>query len=256
MDAAQSADEYGTVTAKYYDHTYAALRGSSGDAEFYRTLAQECGGPVLELGCGTGRVLGPIARDGLACTGLDASAGMLEVCRRTHPLANLRLVQSRMQCFDLRGDRFRLIFAAFRAVQHLYTVGDQLECLAAVRRHMAPGGRFAFDVFTPRLERVAVEDEAESEDARFQQDGMEVARYARVHRDRTAQLMDVWFRYECRRDGTALREEHVHIRMRYFFRFELEHLLARAGFTEVTFYGGFDRRPYDYASGETIVVAS
>src|SRR5204862_6591842 len=77
MSASPTADEYGTVTAKYYDHTYAALRGPTGDAEFYRRLARECGGPVLELGCGTGRVLGPIAQDGLPCVGLDASPAML-----------------------------------------------------------------------------------------------------------------------------------------------------------------------------------
>src|SRR5262245_58236780 len=140
MCAAPNTDEYGSVTAKYYDKTYEALRGASGDAEFYRALARECGGPVLELGCGTGRILGPIAHDGIACTGLDASAGMLAAFRRSDPPANVRLVQGRMQHFDLSPDRFQLIFAGFRAFQHLYTVDDQLACLAAVRRHLAPGG--------------------------------------------------------------------------------------------------------------------
>jgi ubiquinone/menaquinone biosynthesis C-methylase UbiE len=96
---------------------------------FHRELAREAGGPVLELGCGTGRVLLPIARDGIACTGLDSSEAMLEEFRRKSPPENLRLVRAPMQGFDLAEERLRLIFSAFRSFQHLLTVEDQLACL-------------------------------------------------------------------------------------------------------------------------------
>ena len=99
--------------------------------EFYRRLARESGGPVLELGCGTGRVLLPIAADGIACTGLDPSEAMLEELRRKRPPRNLRLVSGRMQDFDLAPERFALVFSAFRAFQHLLSVEDQLACLRA-----------------------------------------------------------------------------------------------------------------------------
>jgi hypothetical protein len=135
-----------------------------------------------------------------------------------------------MQRFDLTGERFGLVFSAFRAFQHLYTVEDQLACLACVRRHLAPAGRFAFDVFAPRLERTALIEEPEVVDLRFQHEGEDVVRYATVSRDRVVQILNVRFRYERWRDGRVIGNEHASFRMRWFWRYELEHLLARAGF--------------------------
>ena len=248
-------EDYGAVAGPYYDLTYAALRDPSGDREFYRALAREARGAVLELGCGSGRVLLGIAREGIPCTGLDASEEMLAVLRGKNPPPNLHLVLGRMQSFDLGPERFALIFSAFRAFQHLYTVEDQLACLARVRRHLLPGGLFAFDVFAPRLERVAVSNEPEAEDARFENEGEEVVRYASARRDRAAQMMEITHRYERRRDGRVVEERTFRSRLRYFFRYELEHLLARSGFTDLEFFGGFGRRRYDYVSGETVVLA-
>src|SRR5262245_12593437 len=153
-----SDDTYDRSIAQSYDAEYAVIRDPSGDRAFYADLAREAGGPVLELGCGTGRVLLPIAREGLvvACVGLDLSANMLDVLRAKGPPDNLSLVQASMTAFDLGEARFHLVFAAFRAFQHLCTVDEQLAALACVRRHLAPGGRFAFDVFAPDLARTAV----------------------------------------------------------------------------------------------------
>lgn len=248
-------DTYDVVAARFYDGTYGVLRDPIGDAAFYRALARDSGGPVLELGCGTGRVLLPIARDGLACTGLDPSPSMLDVLRQKGPPATLRLVQAAMQDFDLGPDRFALVYSAFRAFQHLYTVEDQLRCLACVRRHLAPGGRFAFDVFAPAHARLAIADEPEAEDARFTDGGDEVIRYATVSRDPATQTMRVHFRYERRRGGAVVGEERVEARLRYFFRFELEHLLARAGFAIEALYGGFDRRPFGADATDIVIGA-
>jgi SAM-dependent methyltransferase len=252
----EDEDAYGSAAARYYDEVYGRLRDGSGDIEFYRSLARETGGPVLELGCGSGRVLLPIARDGLVCRGLDASPAMLERFRRKGPPGNLQLTLGRMENFDLGAERFSLVYSAFRAFQHLLTVGEQLDCLAAVRRHLAPRGLFAFDVFAPLLHRIAILEEPEAEDARFQVDGGEVVRFVGVRRDPAAQVMDVTFRYERSAEGAPDENEIVRARMRYFFRYELEHLLARAGFASVRFFGDFDRRPYDYVSGEMIAVAA
>jgi ubiquinone/menaquinone biosynthesis C-methylase UbiE len=109
---------YGTATARYYDAAYAGDTQLAGDVEFYTSLARECGGPVLELACGTGRVLLEISRLGIPCTGLDASQAMLSAFRAKSPPPTLRLVRAPMQRFSLDGDRFGLIFSAFRAFQH------------------------------------------------------------------------------------------------------------------------------------------
>jgi len=248
-------DEYGPVTSRYYDDTYAALRDGSGDANWYLGLARDANGPVLELGCGTGRVLLPVAREGIACTGRDASPAMLDVFRRKNQPDNLRLVTGTLQNFALGEDHFALSFSAFRVLQHLYTVEDQLTCLACVRSHLAPGGALAFDAFVPRLERMSILHEPEVEDARFEQGGDEIVRYASVRRNIPEQLTEVCMRYERRRGGQIVGNETVEFQMRHFYRYELEHLLQRAGFDQVELYGDFDGTPFDAEATSLVVVA-
>lgn len=249
-------DDYGGVTARYYDAAYAGLLAGGEDVAFYRGLARECGGPVLELGCGTGRVLLPIAEDGAACTGLDASAEMLDALARKPGAARVERVHARMQDFSLPGRRFGLIYSAFRAFQHLYTIDDQVRCLAAVRAHLAPGGSFAFDVFNPRLDRVAAPSEPEAEDLRFEDAGDEVVRFTAQTRDAATQLLDLSMRYERRRSGAAVSSETARFRMRWFTRFELQHLMVRAGFSHVAIFGHFDRQPVRGDSPSLVVVAN
>jgi SAM-dependent methyltransferase len=255
-DTASLDRDYGEATARFYDAAYERSAQLDGrDVAFYRALAHEGGGPVLELGCGTGRVLLEIAALGFPCTGLDASQHMLARLRAKSTYPNLRLVRAPMQAFDLPGERFGLIYSAFRAFQHLYTVEDQLACLACVRRHLAPGGRFAFDVFAPRPARTALLEEPEAADLRFAHEGEEVVRYATVTRDPVAQILSVHFRYERSRDGRVVGNEHASFRMRWFWRYELEHLMARAGFSEVRIHGDFDRSPVSAESPAFVVVA-
>src|SRR6202022_294603 len=189
------ADAYGPTGARHCDSAFEAFRTPSGDVEFYRALARESGGPVLELGCGSGRVLLPIARAGSDCTGLDSSDAMLRELARKSPPGNLRLVPGAMQEFDL-GSRFAFIYSAFRSFQHLLTVEDQLSCLRAVRRHLAPGGLFALDVFAPKLERIVVFDEKEFEGARWRDGEDGTVPFSSVRRDPATQIMDVTFRYQ------------------------------------------------------------
>src|SRR5262249_62127526 len=94
----------------------------------------------------------------LCWVGLDASPAMLDLLRAKEAHPTFRLLTAPMQDFDLRPERFALVFSAFRPLQHLYSVDDQLACLACVRRVLAPDGRFAFDVFVPDLARLAVAD--------------------------------------------------------------------------------------------------
>ncbi len=244
---------YDQLIAQHYDGTYEQLRDPSGDAGFYARLAGQTGGPVLELGCGTGRVLLPIARTGVRCVGLDASPAMLDVLRAKELPANLELVEGTLETFEVPG-RFALIFSAFRVFQHLATVEQQLACLERVKRHLSPGGCFAFDVFDPDLARMAVVSEPERHDATFSDAGDEVRRYASVERDRPSQVMAVTFRYERRRGGQVVDEASTTVSMRWFHRYELEHLLARAGFAVETMHGDFAGAPVG-TGGNLVVVA-
>ena len=242
-------DEYEGLLAHHYDALYGVMRDPSGDAAFYRQLAQEAGGPVLELGCGTGRVLLPIAALGIPCVGVDASPAMLAVLRGKNPPPNLELVQASMETFDVGARRFALVTCPFRAFQHLLTVDAQLAALANVRRHLAPGGAFAFDVFDPKLAWIAAPADTERLDATFMIDGVETRRFASTRVDLATQVMEVTFRFEpAQTDGNTI------VRLRWFYRYEIEHLLARAGFTDLTIYGGYDRRPWK-PEGETVIIA-
>ena len=131
-----------------------------GDVDWYRRRAQDCGGPVLELGAGTGRVTLPIAEAGIRIFALDASEAMLDALRsklvRQPQQVQDRViaVQGDMRTFTL-SERFALVIALFRAFLHNVTEQDQRACLDRVRQHLQPDGHFAFNVFHPSLEYMA-----------------------------------------------------------------------------------------------------
>ena len=118
---------------------------------FFVAAAKESGGPVLEVGSGTGRILIPTAREGIEITGLDLSDHMLDICREA--LNNepkdvqdrVTLIKGDMRDFDLKKT-FSLVTTPFRPFQHLLTVEDQINCLNSIRRHLNPGGVFILDL--------------------------------------------------------------------------------------------------------------
>jgi SAM-dependent methyltransferase len=126
------------------------------DVPFYLGEAERSGGPVLELGVGTGRIAVPVAAAGIDVVGVDLSAGMLEVARERAALAGVTV--------DLRhGDMrdppvegvFPLVLCPFRSLLHMETGDDRCAALRAVARHMDDGARFVFDVFTPAPDDIA-----------------------------------------------------------------------------------------------------
>jgi SAM-dependent methyltransferase len=123
---------------------------------FYKTLAERQHGAVLALACGSGQLIVPIASLGRPATGLDVSPAMLTAARRRAVAAGatVEFVEADMRGFDL-GRRFSLIFLARNSLLHLSEPGDFAALFAAVRRHLAPGGIFAFDIFNPELRLLA-----------------------------------------------------------------------------------------------------
>src|SRR5262249_5584939 len=147
--------------------------------------------------------------------------------------ARVTLVQGDMRQFDL-GRSFALATIPFRPFQHLLTMEDQLSCLAAIRRHLRIDGRLVFDLFNPSFDALVNQPigEEQGEEPEFTMpDGRCVTRcFKIVAADRFAQINDVELLYYVTYpDGTKARLVHA-FRMRYLFRFEAEHLLARAGF--------------------------
>jgi len=262
MDLSGGYEEY-TFVAELYDHVVPYRNRP--DVEFFVNAAKASNGCVLEIGCGTGRVLIPTARAGIEIVGLDLSARMLAVCRerlRHEPDAvqsRVQLVEADMRAFDL-GKTFALATIPFRPFQHLLTVGDQLSCLASIRRHLVDGGRLVLDLFNPSLDMLGnprAGDEYGDEPEFTTPDGDRVVRRHRtVACDRFEQVNQFeLIYYVTHPDGVTERLVHA-FPLRYIFKFEAEHLLARSGFEVEHVYSDYDRAPYGSKyPGELIFVA-
>jgi SAM-dependent methyltransferase len=262
MSDAGGYDEYAFI-ADLYDHVV-PYRDRS-DVAFFVEAAQRAGNPVLELGCGTGRVLIPLARAGAEIVGLDLSPRMLDVCRRrlrdepADVQSRVRLVEADMRRFEL-GRTFTLATIPFRPFQHLLTVEHQLACLSSIHRHLVAGGTLILDLFNPSLDALANQPLGEEfgEEPEFQTpDGRRVVRkHKTVAQDRFNQVnaYELVY-YVTHADGRQERLVHP-FSLRYLFRFETEHLLTRAGFAIEHVYAGYDKSAYGSSyPGELVFVA-
>lgn len=153
------SDSLGT---EIYDALGAVIREggpTDGDIAFFQRLAAETGGPVLEIGCGTGRVAGALAAAGFVVVGIDRSAPMLRLARArgasmpSEVAARLTFVQGDMTTLHL-ARRFPLIVAPSRVFQFALTSDDQRAALQAFKAHLSPEGRLVLDLFDPSLDYV------------------------------------------------------------------------------------------------------
>lgn len=254
---------YDDFVAEFYDHV--TLYAGRTDGEFFARLAAAAPGPVLELGCGTGRVMLPMLRAGAEVCGIDSSRAMLGVCveklaREPEPLRDrAHLMLADMRDFTL-GRHFALAVAPFRSFQHLLSVEDQLACLDRIRVHLSPGGRCVLDLFNPSLAALMDlnRDEVFGQEPPFTMpDGRVVTRGHRVvGRDFGEQTSDVELIYEVSYPDGG-RERFVHaFPMRWLYRFEAEHLLARAGFQVEAVYEDYAETPFSGRSGGELVLVA
>lgn len=223
-------------------------------------FAARCGSPVLELGCGTGRVLVPLARRGFQVTGLDASPAMLERARRRIEAqgvgAHVSLVQQDMRELDL-GQRFNFVFAAANTFMDLGSTDDQLAVLARVREHLLPGGLVLLDLFHPDLGRL-VEGSGQviHEWTRTDPDtGSPVIKFYSQRPELERQSIHfTYFVDRVESDGTVRRTVFA-FPLRYLFRAELELLLRHAGLEVEAVYGSYDLDEFTSDSEKMIAVA-
>jgi SAM-dependent methyltransferase len=247
---------------------YDTIYDGRDDVAFWQAMAAAAPGPLLELGCGTGRILLPLARAGHEVTGLDLAPHMLARCRaklEQEPAgvrARVRLVQGDMTSFDL-GRRFSLLTIPFAGFQHLRTVEQQLACLSCCRAHLLPGGRLVLDLPNPdpAPPSHASADEAGEGEAYAQvvelPDGACLRWWATVlDYDRATQCHEYELTYEVTAVGGAVTRLSETFPLRYVFRYELEHLLVRAGFRLEALYGDHDASPFAGGSPALIAVAT
>ena len=200
------------------------------DVGFYVDLAKESGGPVVELGVGTGRIAVPTAAAGVPVIGVDSSRGMLEVCAEAAAAAGVAaLVDLRLG--DLAdppvSERVSLVTCPFRAYLHLHTDEERLAALAAARRLLVPGGRLAFDVFAPGADDVA--------DTHGRWLEREPGIFERADWDTERRRLTLSVRGS--EDATTME-------LAWLSPEEWRALIEQADLEVVAHYGWFDRRPY------------
>ena len=242
--------------AERYDALHA---DRTADVAFYAREAAAVDAPVLEVGCGTGRVSLAIAAAGVDVTGLDRDPSLLALAAAkaaasspTGRPAGSVAAQLALVCADMRAYAFRRAFAAvmmpFRVFQSMLTVPHQLAALAAARAALAPGGRLVLDLFDPRIDLLAEAAEGPApladtgrsfEDAHGRWRERVAARY-----DLESQIVDLTYVYEREAEGDPPSgRSFERLRVRYFTRWEFEHLLARAGYEVEALYGGWEGGP-------------
>lgn len=243
--------------ADLYDLDYGDF---TADLPMHENFARRCELPVLEIGVGTGRVALHLARAGFAVWGIDSSQSMLDRARAKAegPLAErLHLVQADMRDFDL-GQQFDLVICAANSFAHLLTSEDQLRCLACVRRHLAEGALFVFD-----LRALTAVDWGAARTPAV----LEWVRNDPVSGDTVTKLLSMTY------DGArqVLRQTHVYDRtaptrrlvqqrivefdLRLVGRYEMEHLLRCSGLELAQLYGDYELGPYTAESESMLVVA-
>jgi SAM-dependent methyltransferase len=242
----------------YYDKTY---RARADDVRFYASIAAERGRPVLEYGCGNGRITLPLARLGLEATGVDHSAPMLADLRarlaREPGEVRERVTVRRGDMRRLRLDRrFPLIVCPFNAFLHLYTRDDVERFLARARAHLAPRGELVLDVSTPVPADLA-RDPSRAYGAprlRYPEAGSKegtLVRYAeRFDYDRARQILFVSMEFTPVGGGQPWATPLAH---RQFYPQELEALLHYNGFAVRDAWGDFDRSPFTQDSAAMIL---
>jgi SAM-dependent methyltransferase len=235
--------------------------GDTGVA-FYRALARETGGPVLEVACGTGRVAIPIAREGIPVTGLDVVAGMIERARSKSVGLPARWLVGDARTFAL-AERFRLVFLTGNAFQAFVTNADQEALLQRVRAHLHDQGVFAFETRNPLLPNVtppaglfvtlATRAEEEGGASYVNAEGHEV-RVSRTRRyDHVAQVVHLTS-YRRWNDGTRDHTKVARTALRYTFPQELTALLYYNGFAVTRRYGDWNGEPLSATSPSIISV--
>ena len=228
------------------------------DRSFYLALAKHSG-PVLEVTCGTGRILIPCLEAGVDIEGVDLYAPMLERLRAKTAARGLeaRVHQADMRSFAVPR-RFALAIIPFNGFVHCLTAADQIACLSRCREHLNTGGRLVFNTIPPHRasapgpEGVPVLEH----EARDPATGRTVRIFDTRMLDRVAQLQHSEIEIqECDDAGRILASHRSATDMRWTWATEMELLLRAAGFTRWTIEGGFEREPFTPASPLMLVTA-
>ena len=246
-------DSY-NVLSRYYDLEF---DGFDADLAMYQQFARSMDGPVLELGCGSGRVLRALQDLALPLTGIDDSQSMIEL-GRLRVAGSVSLQRKDMRYLDdVDGAPFAFVFCAVNTFLHLPDLESQLMALEAVRGVVMSEGALLLDVFVPDpLYLTSIDGRLEREFDTLLDDGSRLDKLVTRNHDLASQTIHSTVFYDVTTPDGGLNRSVAEYSTRYIHHFEMEHLLQRAGWEIVSIYGGYDLHPFDSESERLIVLAT
>jgi SAM-dependent methyltransferase len=243
---------YPDFVARFYDVVYSQIR-SHVDETYFMDQVAKSKGKVLEIGVGTGRLFSRALRLGADIYGLDISGTMIEKAKEKIPFEHHHRLWIQNAVTMQLPCKFQLIVAPFRVFAHLVDVQDQIDCLNRIHEHLEPGGRLIFDMFIPDLNVLAngrpdqVDCEGEYEK------GKKLIRITSASYDIPRQIANVQMKFKWDENGIE-QEASWNFPMRFYFRFELEHLIRLSNLELEAIYGDYQEHAIDKDSKDFVLI--
>lgn len=250
-------DPYHAIAA-FYDLEHDPFHD---DIDLLLSFAEVAGDPILEMGCGSGRVLAPLAGAGYTVIGLDRSTTMLDRARSRltdqKVAARVTLVEGDLAGDSpLAGEPFAMVLFTLNALMHLPSPDLQLAALTTARNRLAPGGLLVIDVVNPTPDYlVSLASSPALEWSCSLSDGSMVDKWAFRHVHPVDQVIDTTLWYDQVSSGGAFLRHRTQFDLRYLHPNELSLMLHAAGFTGIHMYGSYELDPLDDASDRILVTA-
>ena len=244
--------EYPIQFARFYDLIYHQVRDSV-DLEFFQNEIRQTKGKILEIGVGTGRSFIQALKEGADIFGLDISPAMINILlKKLEKDQHWRI--SLQNIVDFAIDfRFDLIIAPFRVMMHVLDKEEQIRALNNVYDHLNENGRFIFDAFIPDLSRLIHGFNNETDFEGEYEPGKKMRRIVSTQPDLVNQIINVHFLIEWEEENVLKRDE-WNVPMRFFFRYEMEHLVERSKFTTYKILGDYQGTELNKDSKEFVVI--
>lgn len=248
-------NEYDLI-APFYDIEHAHF---SEDLDLYRNFAELCGGKILELACGSGRVLLPLAQEGYEATGVDTSAAMLAIAQTQIQAAGVSshctLIQQNIISLHIE-QKFRLTFIALGSFAHIITRKEQMSALRAIHAHLSPGATFIIDISNADARYMEELGGHMLHQATWQRDdGTLLTHFVSPSTAADRHLLELTHFYDQHSQGSAVHRTTITTHLYLFERNEIELLLEQAGFVIKDVYGDYDLSPYQLESPRMICIA-
>ena len=244
------------LIAPFYDIEHARF---DEDVNLYINFAEMCGGPLLELACGSGRLLVPLACEGYALTGVDSSRSMLNLAQHALEKAGVAeqctLVQENMRTVRL-GQKFRMALIALGSFGHVCTRKEQRQTLDVVHDHLTVGSRFILDISNADVRYMEqLSGQVLHQGTWKRDDGTLLSHFVCPASSATNHLLELTHFYEKHRQGETVKRTVTTTHLYLFEKNELELLLEEAGFEINDVFGDYELSPFEHESPRMIFIA-